>query len=808
MEIPCSIRQLILVGIVALVLSTLSISPTTSAHADSPDDFDGQTLYVWHETDESEGCLDVKHGDRSDGQDVWTWECNKTDAQKWIFEKRTAGDYKGSYRLVSALGSDTHCLDNRGDFTTGDRMGIWSCVSDTHGAAPNQSVTIAASGDGYTITFVRNSDSKSVWLVTDRASNNPKGGANQTTVTDTVPDSAVWVISATAPDETPNIVLPNLVLANNSDDDDDDDIQPENVDTDTDPYDGKTFFLRHPSGSAVDCLEVASSAPTTPLETGDCDYDENEEWTFQKRTSGEWAGSYRMVYKPTIGTNRVLCAVMSADYTSIDTNIKLGRCRGDNDGRADYQTFTVESVAGGYAIRFATDHPYMHFYYTRLGVTKDDDNNDDVATIPAGTARNGIVAPTAAVTWELLQGEPAEDFDDQIVQIYQVDGTSTACLSATPRKSNYSSLIWVEEDLVNVAACSDSPFQFWRLEKMTGGAYLIRSMAANQVNCLDNHSHFETNSALKAGRCAVNSNYTASVNTDSYHYYNPVVDQSVTITAEGTGYTLKFDNGTKSSWITTDRAAGSTSGSAEQTTVVDTVPDSAVWGIGTVADRIALRTNPTLVKPVDPYHGKTFRIKSRYKAGGTGGWIASCLHPGGSKVPNNKAGDYLIIAGAGGPCHSHNTGVYNGYESLASWTIERRASGDYAGYYRFVSQAGNKDICLDADVANTIDGGLEFTTTLSTAKTGIHVDTCVGDDHAEVASQSVKITVHNDGNGAWGKDSYTLTFVEDTSDDAKEVWLSAINWIGRVGQRVVTDEVHDMAIFYLEEQVHAVPDRP
>ena len=802
--------------------------PTPPATDDDDDtsSFDGQTLYVWHETDDSEGCLDVKYGNRSNGQDVWTWECNKTDAQKWIFQKRTAGDYAGSYRLVSALGNDTHCLDNRGDFTTGDRMGIWSCVGDTHGAAPNQSVTIAESGEGYTLTFVRNSDSKSVWLVTDRTSTNPKGGANQTTVSGTVPDSAVWVISATAPAETPVqqtpannppvvVVTPEPVSqiqqSENSDNSDNDDPppppQPQNVDTDTDPYDGKTFFLRHPAGSAVDCLEVANSNPATQLETGECDYNDNEKWVLQKRTSGEWAGSYRMVHKPTIGSNRVLCAVMSADYTSIDTNVKLGRCRGDNDGRADYQSFTVENVAGGYAIRFATDHPYMHFYYTRLGVTKDDDNNDDVATIPAGTARNGIVAPTAAVTWELLQGEPAADFDDQIVQIYQVDGTSTACLSAVKR--SYQSFTMVNEHRLEVAECSDSAFQQWRLEKMTSGAYLIRTMASGQHRCLDNHSHFETNSDLKAGRCAVNSNYKPSVNTDRYHWYNPVVDQSVTITAEGDGYTLKFDNGTKSSWITTDRAAGSTSGSAEQTSTADTVPASAVWGIGTVDDRKALRTNPTLVKPVDEFHDKTFRIKYRYKSGDSGGWISSCLHPyDGQNSYNVQSGDDIILAGANGGCHDSNESPYDADSAIASWKIERRASGDFAGYYRLVSQLGNKDLCLDVDVADTIDGGLEFTTTPSTARSGIYVDTCVGDDHADVASQSVKITRHNDGDGAWGKDSYILTFVEDTSDDAREAWLAMIDWIGDVGQRVVTDDVHIDAIFYLEEQVHAIPDRP
>ena len=124
-------------------------------------DFDGQTLEVQHVTADSTACLDVQWGNATNGQDVWTWDCNDTDAQKWTFEKRTTGDYKDSYRLVSALGN--YCLDNRGDFSTSTRMGIWSCVSDTHGAAANQSVTIEASGDGYTLTFAPAAARASGW---------------------------------------------------------------------------------------------------------------------------------------------------------------------------------------------------------------------------------------------------------------------------------------------------------------------------------------------------------------------------------------------------------------------------------------------------------------------------------------------------------------------------------------------------------------------------------------------------------------------------------------------------------------------
>ena len=153
-------------------------------------DFDGQTLAVKHVTADSTACLDVKYGHASNGQDVWTWDCNNSDAQKWTFEKRTTGDYAGSYRLVSKLAGGAYCLDNLGDFTTSDRMGIWSCVGDTHWSVAYQSVDIAASGDGYTLTFTNGSSS--VWLVTDRTSSNRRGGANQTTVSGSAGASAVW----------------------------------------------------------------------------------------------------------------------------------------------------------------------------------------------------------------------------------------------------------------------------------------------------------------------------------------------------------------------------------------------------------------------------------------------------------------------------------------------------------------------------------------------------------------------------------------------------------------------------------------
>ena len=150
---------------------------------------------IRHVTDDSEGCLNVPGGSASNGKELETYDCSsETNSQQWKLEVRSEGDYAGYHRLVSLAGGGTYCLDNRGDFTSSDRMGVWACVADTHGAAANQSVTIEASGDGYTITFARNSDGKSVRLVTDRASNNVYGGANQATAAGSPPASAIWQI--------------------------------------------------------------------------------------------------------------------------------------------------------------------------------------------------------------------------------------------------------------------------------------------------------------------------------------------------------------------------------------------------------------------------------------------------------------------------------------------------------------------------------------------------------------------------------------------------------------------------------------
>ena len=171
-------------------------TPTPTPQPESDDPFDGQVFEIRHVTADSTSCLDVSYGRKSNGQVVWMWDCNDTTAQKWRFVKRTSGDFAGTYRLVSSLSVDSHCLDNHGDFVTSSRMVVWQCLEDDHTDAANQSVTIDAARDGYTITFT-NGNGVSVWLATGRAADSVVGDAYQEVVSGSPPTTAIWQIVPT-----------------------------------------------------------------------------------------------------------------------------------------------------------------------------------------------------------------------------------------------------------------------------------------------------------------------------------------------------------------------------------------------------------------------------------------------------------------------------------------------------------------------------------------------------------------------------------------------------------------------------------
>ena len=130
---------------------------------------------VQHVVGDSTACLDVQYNHVVNGQPVWAYTCNGTSAQNWMLEERKAGDYKGSYRL--RYQGKAMCLDNRGDFATSSRMGIWSCVDDTHHAVANQSFTLTPSDGGNILTFTRGSASSVMY--TDRTASNQVGAVGQ-----------------------------------------------------------------------------------------------------------------------------------------------------------------------------------------------------------------------------------------------------------------------------------------------------------------------------------------------------------------------------------------------------------------------------------------------------------------------------------------------------------------------------------------------------------------------------------------------------------------------------------------------------
>ena len=167
-----------------------------SPQADTPPYQGRRTVVLENDLGSTTGCLDVQWGEAANGQNVQTWECNGTRAQAWTLEQRTSGDKQGSYRLVSGVGDgNTYCLDNRGDFYDGGRMGIWSCLDNDHRDVANQSFALTTSGGGYRLTFSSNGTTTKLWA--ERTTTNPKGEVSQRTASGA---RAVWrLVNANAP---------------------------------------------------------------------------------------------------------------------------------------------------------------------------------------------------------------------------------------------------------------------------------------------------------------------------------------------------------------------------------------------------------------------------------------------------------------------------------------------------------------------------------------------------------------------------------------------------------------------------------
>ena len=361
--------------------------------------FDGQTLAVKHVTADSTACLDVSYGNAANGQDVWTWDCNDTDAQQWTFEQRTSGDYAGSYRLVSKLAGENYCLDNRGDFDTSSRMGIWQCVADDHSAAANQSVTIAPAGDGandYTLTFVNGANRS--WLSTDRESDDVNGGANQTQAHNDPPASVIWQIGSSSPQQDPNLPIPidiggggggqppyqppvsNLLIQPAQP------VQPQVLD----PFDGKTVTIQHVTSDSAACLDVSygEASDGQDVWTWACNETDAQKWTLEKRTSGDYSGSYRVVSQ--LGD---YCLDNRGDFSTSD-RMGIWSCVGDSHGAAANQSVSIEASGDGYTITFTNGSSSTWLVTDRAS---DNVYGEANQTTVSGTA------PASAV-WSIVSG--------------------------------------------------------------------------------------------------------------------------------------------------------------------------------------------------------------------------------------------------------------------------------------------------------------------------------------------------------------------------------------------------------------------
>ncbi len=326
--------------------------------------FIGKTLSLSHVTADATGCLDVNGGGANNGQNVQTWACNQTKAQEWRLEQRTAGDHAGRYRLVSGVGDgSTYCLDNRGDFSDSDRMGIWSCVADTNGAAANQTFDLTASGDGWVLTFVRDSTSSMLWA--ERSATDTNGNVGQRT--GTASSRAVWQL--TDPDAAPSTPVPVPVQSDQSDPPD----QPVLAEAQilapvpsTPSFVGKRVILTHVDASSTGCLDVTYAAASNgqDVQTWECNSTKAQVWRVEQRTSGDHAGRYRLVSG--VGDGSTYCLDNRGEFSD-SASMDIWSCVSDTHGAAVNQSVDLTASGNGWVLTFVKDSASSVLWAERSG---------------------------------------------------------------------------------------------------------------------------------------------------------------------------------------------------------------------------------------------------------------------------------------------------------------------------------------------------------------------------------------------------------------------------------------------------------
>ena len=198
-------RHFALYACLVALLTASGFANTSAAYSSTGADI-AQGYYQIQHASTFFSCLEIPQGHIWNGSEVKTAKCVDSDEQKWELEKRQHGAYAGAYRLISPITRFTslvrpvprirYCLDNREDFKSSERMGIWKCLHNEHHDVQNQSVTFAAKRGGYTITFSDTFGNK-VWLTADCTQNDSTCEVGQTTVSPTVPASAIWRLTPT-----------------------------------------------------------------------------------------------------------------------------------------------------------------------------------------------------------------------------------------------------------------------------------------------------------------------------------------------------------------------------------------------------------------------------------------------------------------------------------------------------------------------------------------------------------------------------------------------------------------------------------
>jgi len=88
-------------------------------------------------------CMDLEHGDTTNGNAVQIWDCNNRHTQGWVFK----GD-----RLVYKA-NQSKCVDLRGgNVTNGAKLQIWDCMSASNTLASNQGWTYESGQLGIKLT--------------------------------------------------------------------------------------------------------------------------------------------------------------------------------------------------------------------------------------------------------------------------------------------------------------------------------------------------------------------------------------------------------------------------------------------------------------------------------------------------------------------------------------------------------------------------------------------------------------------------------------------------------------------------------